>query len=375
MRLLIISHTEHYKKTDGTIVGWSPTLNEINHLASHFESITHVAMLHSGIAPKSSAAYSHDNIHFVALPVLGGASIFSKLKSILYIPKVISMVRKSIRNADAFQLRTPTGIGVYLIPYLTWFSQKKGWYKYAGNWNQERPPLGYRLQRWLLKNQSRTVTINGAWPNQPKHCLTFENPCLTEDDLTKGKTVISQKQLEDKLNFCYVGRLETPKGVGRIIEAFNSLTEIQKSSVGDVHLVGDGKEKAKFELKAQSSDINFKFHGYLNREAVFDIYKRSHFFLMPTSASEGFPKVIAEASNYGCIPIVSDVSAIAQYVKDGENGYIVSPITSEGMLLQLQRALQLSTEDYSNLLMHSQDFAKRFTFEHYTQRILSELLS
>ena len=73
--------------------------------------------------------------------------------------------------------------------------------------------------------------------------------------------------------------------------------------------------------------------------------------------------------------IVSDVSAIEQYVKDGENGYIVSPITSEGMLLQLQRALQLSTEDYSNLLMHSQDFAKRFTFEHYTQRILSELLS
>ena len=118
MKLVIISHTEHYKTSDGDIVGWSPTVNEINHLAPHFTSITHVAMLHDTEAPKSVLNYSEPNIVFVPLPALGGTSVWSKLKLILHLPKVISIVRKALKDADAFQLRTPTGIGVFLIPYL-----------------------------------------------------------------------------------------------------------------------------------------------------------------------------------------------------------------------------------------------------------------
>ena len=36
MKLLIISHTRHYIE-DGQILGWGPTLNEINHLLDVFE--------------------------------------------------------------------------------------------------------------------------------------------------------------------------------------------------------------------------------------------------------------------------------------------------------------------------------------------------
>ena len=375
MKLVIISHTEHYKTTAGKIVGWGPTINEINHLAPHFESITHIAMLHDSEAPPSAAEYTEDNIHFVALPVLGGTSISSKLKTIINIPKVISVVNRTLRNADVFQLRTPTGIGVFLIPYLTLFSKKKGWYKYAGNWNQEHPPFGYRIQRYFLKKQSRIVTINGQWPTQPKQCLTFENPCLIDEDLLSGKDLVSSRQLDEKLNFCYVGRLETPKGVGRIIEAFGNLSKKEKRRVGQVHLIGDGNEKTHFEELAQQSDIDFRFYGYLGRNEVFDVYKKSHFFLMPTSASEGFPKVIAEASNFGCLPVVSSVSAIAQYVKHQENGFIVSPISAEGLKLQLDTIFNLDNSEYQDLLKHSQDFVKRFTFNYYTSRILTEILS
>src|SRR5690606_10301011 len=121
-----------------------------------------------------------ENINFVPLTPLGGKGYAAKLKIILNIPKIIRVVQKTLQKVDVFQLRTPTGIGVFLIPYLTLFSNKAGWYKYAGNWNQKNPPFGYAVQRWMLKNQTRKVTINGTWPKQPKHCLTFENPCLTE---------------------------------------------------------------------------------------------------------------------------------------------------------------------------------------------------
>lgn len=375
MNLVIISHTEHYKNSNGTIVGWSPTINEINRLAPHFNSITHIAMLHDTKPPRSIAAYTEKNIRFVALPALGGTNFYSKIKTIVNCPKVIAIVNRELKHADAYQLRTPTGIGVFLIPYLTLFSRKKGWYKYAGNWNQEQPPLGYRLQRWLLKKQSRLVTINGKWNNQPEHCLTFENPCLTQADLTVGKTIISEKKIEKRIHFCYVGRLETPKGVGRIIEAFKSLSQEQKDRVGEINLVGDGYEKPDFELKSKDSGINFKFHGYLNRQAVLDIYKKSHFFLMPTSASEGFPKVIAEASNFGCIPIVSSVSAISQYVIHQENGFIVSSVTAEGLKNQLKVVFAMNDSTYQDLLNHSQRFVKKFTFDYYSHRIINEILS
>ena len=195
MKLLIISHTEHYKDSNDQIVGWGATVNELNHLSEHFESITHLAMLYTKSAPPSSLSYTSDSIHFKQLPSLGGKSLRSKLKLLFSIPKVISMVRKELKHCDAFQLRTPTGIAVFLIPYLTLFSRKRGWFKYAGNWNQNPAPLGYRIQRCLLKKQNRIVTINGSWDKQPKHCLTFENPCLTTKEIESGKKALLVKKI------------------------------------------------------------------------------------------------------------------------------------------------------------------------------------
>ena len=375
MKLAIISHTEHYKTKTGQLVGWSPTVNEINHLAPYFDSIVHIAMFHDNEAPLSASPYTSKNIQFVNLPALGGKSLGSKLKVVWNIPKVIRIVRKELKTVDAFQLRTPTGIGVFLIPYVTLFSSKEGWFKYAGNWNQSNPPLGYRLQRWFLKHQSRTVTINGKWNPQPQHCLTFENPCLTVTDIEVGQHITKNKPLPEQINFCYVGRLETPKGVGRIIKAFSNLPPHEKRRVGKVDLVGDGAERKQFEALVVNTGIDFRFHGFLNKKSVFEIYKASHFFLMPTTASEGFPKVIAEASNFGCIPIVSGVSAISQYVIHKENGYIINPITSEGLAEQLKVVFTMTPKDYKSLLDASCKFVTRFTFNHYNKRILNEILN
>ena len=39
MKLAIISHTEHFTDENGNLVGWGPTIREINYLAKHFEYI------------------------------------------------------------------------------------------------------------------------------------------------------------------------------------------------------------------------------------------------------------------------------------------------------------------------------------------------
>ncbi|WP_084176760.1 glycosyltransferase [Mangrovimonas yunxiaonensis] len=375
MKLLIISHTEHYQTAEGTIVGWGPTVTEINHLTKVFDEITHVAMLHRGEAPPSALPYTSPNIKFVALPPLGGQSLSAKMQLLTQAPKVLRTVSRELKQADYFQFRAPTGIGVYLMPYLTWFAKTKGWYKYAGNWNQKHAPVGYAIQRWLLKQQQRPVTINGQWPNQPKQCITFENPCLTDAELTLGETLAKTKVFSEKLNLCYVGRLETPKGVGRIIEALKLLPQALKQRIGTVHLVGDGPERPNFEAEAKKAGVDITFHGYLPRKAVFEIYKASHVFVMPTTASEGFPKAIAEAMNFGCVPVVSSVSAIGQYITHGVTGICLLTPTAQGLATQLEQVLGMESSALSAMLARQRELVTRFGFTHYNTRIKNAILS
>ncbi|WP_178984762.1 glycosyltransferase family 4 protein [Winogradskyella helgolandensis] len=375
MKLVIISHTEHYQKTDGTIVGWGPTVTEINHLTAIFEEIVHLGMLYAGEAPASALPYTSSNIKFVNIPSVGGAGLKNKLKILTSAPKTIQLVRCFVNASDYFQLRTPTGIGVYLIPYLTWFTKTPGWYKYAGNWKQSSAPLGYAFQRWFLKRQSRTVTINGAWNDQPKHCETFENPCLTEADLALGKALMTTKRMVHPINLCYVGRLETPKGVGRVIDAVTALKPEDKAKLGVIHFVGDGNERNDFERQAALSGVDIQFHGFLSRHSVFEIYKDCHGFLMPTTASEGFPKVLAEAMNFGCVPIVSNISSIGQYIKTDKTGFVLSDINKDTLSACIIDLINLSTPDYLRLVSNGQEVVERFTFAYYNDHIKHTILN
>ena len=369
--LLIISHTEHYLNAEGEIVGWGPTISEINHLVEDFETIHHIAFLYEGIPPRSALPYTSSKIKFIPLSPVGGKGVFSKLKVILSIPRILKIVHHSLKKVEVFQLRTPTGIGVFLIPYLTLLSNKKGWYKYAGNWNQGNPPLGYALQRWMLKRQRRKVTINGNWPDQPKHCVTCENPCLTLRERKQGMEVVNSKSYNSKFNFCFVGRLEDAKGVQRIIDAFKIMQN--KENIGALHFIGDGAKLESYKAECQELDIPVIFHGFLEREKVFEIYIKCNFLILP-SDSEGFPKVIAEAMNYGCIPIVSNVSSIGQYINT-ENGFIVSPLEVTNLLKVIEIVMAKDEHALQKIATMAHDDVVNFTFEHYKQRIQKELVT
>lgn len=371
MTICIISHTEHYIDQQNQIVGWGPTVTEINHLAKDYIKIYHLAFLYTSTPPESALPYTSSNIEFVALPVSGGASLFHKLSIVFTMPKNLGIINSVLKKVDAFQFRTPIGFGVYLIPYLSLFSSKKGWYKYAGNWNQKNAPLGYRLQRFFLRNQKRKVTINGNWPKQPAHCLSFENPCLTDEERVEGMQLIQQKSFRSPHRFCFVGRLEDEKGVQRIIDAISNLNT--KAMVECVAMIGDGENRQKYENEVEQKGLPIQFHGFQPRQNVIEFYKKSHFLLLPSSASEGFPKVIAEAMNYGCIPMVSDVSSIGQYINDS-NGFIVSPNLSETLQNIIKNLSNFGENQLKQKAEYAYQISKDFTFKHYRNRIKKEIL-
>jgi len=52
---------------------------------------------------------------------------------------------------------------------------------------------------------------------------------------------------------------------------------------------------------------------------VREAYKQSHFLLLPSN-SEGWPKVVAEAMFWGCLPITTPVSCLPYMLDTGNRG-------------------------------------------------------
>lgn len=373
-KLVIISHTEHYIDSNGFVVGWGSTINEINFLADYWEEVIHVACLYDTEYPKNSLPYSKSNIKFVPIPPYGGKSIIDKILILSRIPTIIKQVFTSISGASDVQLRLPTSIGIFLLPFFSIFIKRKFtfWIKYAGNWNQKNAPLSYRLQRlWLRKNLSKCkVTINGFWENQPEYCLSFENPCLTNADISLGKSVIQSKDFNNRFTLCFIGRLDESKGVDVILE---SLKKIDIEKIEKIHFIGDSDNRSFFENIAKFLGEKVEFHGFLVQEKVHELLRKSHFLLLP-SKSEGFPKVIAEAACYGTIPIISNVGSIGHYIND-ENGFLWGKNSKIKYYEILKFALEMDEYVLKNMSENLSSLAEKFTFTKYFSKLQSEILA
>jgi glycosyltransferase involved in cell wall biosynthesis len=94
--------------------------------------------------------------------------------------------------------------------------------------------------------------------------------------------------------------------------------------------------------------------------------------LLPSTASEGFPKVIAEGAAYGCIPLVSNVSSITQYIEHGQNGIILDPLTPNQLIKEINL---LHQNQAKTIALEAHEMAKAFTFSRFTERLKKEVFN
>lgn len=367
-KLLIVSDTA-VSYDNGVLVGFEPVVREIEHFYHLFESITWIASLHSEEA-KNRRALNGIEITVIPCKQVGGKGLKNRLNIIREYFHLFFLTIKEIKKADVIHSRGPSHAAIVCV-FLSFFIRKDKvyWHKYAGNWVQLQPPISYGVLRFLLNKATHTnVTINGHWPHQLKHLLTFENPCLTEEDRMEGQQSVAHKDFSGKLDFVFIGRLEDAKGVHRILEV---LSKVDNPRIGKVHLIGDGSKREEYEEYAKNHcKQEIIFHGFLKKDEINKVLSPSHVFLLP-SDSEGFPKVVAEAANYGLIPIVSDVSCIGQYVIDSETGYLIPPKDTDALEKAVCIILDLSEEKLSYISRNCFDMASSFTFGHYNDRIKS----
>lgn len=366
MRLLIISNMPHYIRGDGVAVGWGPTVQELDHLATRFAEIRHIATLHDGDPPASFLPYRDDRVQLVGVKPRGGDRFIDKLGFLAAVPSYTSVMLNELAHADVVHLRCPANLpmlGAFILPFLGLPSAR--WIKYGGNWRPvKRDSIAFTVQRWLLAQpwHRGVVTVNGSWPEQPAHVRSFYNPSLSEEELRSARASAVHKRLDVPRRLLFVGSLLPAKGCTIAIEATAALRDAGIAATLDV--VGDGPDRARCEATRTALGLEDRvvFHGWVARTELGSHYAKAHFVLVP-SQTEGWPKVLSEGMAYGVVPIAAPVGAISQYLREFRCGRVLASLdpatlaseiagyTAESWLAESRRGLEAASYfSYSHYL-------------------------
>ena len=376
MKLLIVSHTPHYRLGE-SIVGWGATVREIDHLATLFDEVVHLAPLHLESPPASSMAYEASNLRFCPVKPAGGTSLLAKVGILVRLPAWSLAIRREMRRADVVHVRCPASISLLALLLLNLFRRPRPrWVKYAGNWRPDGAEApAYRLQRWLLRRRGHraVVTVNGSWAEQPAHIVPFHNPCLTSEEIEEGRQAARARTFEPPFRLAFIGALIPGKGADVALRVVKAL-EAEEPRI-HLDIVGDGPLRGELETLVHELDLEGRvtFHGYLSRNRIPAVLEHAHILLHP-SRSEGFPKVVAEAMAYGAVPIAGAVSSIPQLLEVAKAGVAIDPRDTRGFVRATSRFLH-DEDRWLEAVENGMEAACQFTYDVFLDQVVELLES
>ena len=340
----------------------------------------------------------------------------------------VVVLMKAMKQADHIHLRCPGNIGLLGCFVQMLFPSKPKTAKYAGNWDPKAiQPWSYRLQKWLLSNTFLTknmkVLVYGEWPNQSKNIIPFFTASYSETELEEiqrhpepspefisGSHEINQNQHlasslschersrreaqikneplhrqmlnqaclparqvqhDDPINFLFVGALTKGKQPLLSVAVIQKLKE--KGHQVQLNMYGEGPERLALEQYIATNDLGAAviLHGNCDKETVKKAYQTAHFLLF-ISQSEGWPKAVAEAMFWGCLPITGKVSCIPYMLANGERGALVNANADE-IVTVVENYLQ-HPDKYKLQATKAMDWSRQFTMEKFEEEIGKLLL-
>ena len=369
-RLAIISDTAMYLE-DSTYV-FEPVLREVVSFASLFDSITWLGFGHLKLHTKNSKKDLPANVKLVSVKPSGGNTVMKKIGIIFHLTGYFIKIIPIIKNADVVHTRGPSMPALLAILISFVYPGKKYWHKYAGNWQVESSTLSYRFQRRILGLINTGYIVVSARNNSDHpHILSWENPCLTEEELDHNRKSGIQKTFLKKLTFCFIGRLEEAKGFPFLIDLIGRLNEFDWFD--KLHCVGEGLHTECYKQSVKEKNIPAIFHGILDRQKLNNIYAESHFIILP-SLSEGFPKVLAEAASFGCIPIVPPIPSVLDcFCEKKKNAVELHELNPDRIVDDLKN-LNRDRDKLKILSDNAMNSANEFTYEKYKEKINNDIL-
>lgn len=371
--LLVISDTGMYTK-NSDVFCFEPVLIELNYMLQLFNQIYWIGFERKDqINNKSYSKIKSNKIKVKMLPAVGGKRIKDKFKILKSYPYIYKTIHQHIKDIDHIHLRAPSNPALIGAASCFLYPKKTFWFKYAGSWI-DKAPFFYSFQRIIFKKLATAkknvrLTINGDYEDHPR-IFNFQNPCINKEDFVNGKKIVTEKKIIDKYKLCFIGNLTSKKGVDNLLLALKTNKSIDH--IESIDLIGDSSFKDHFISVSENIEIPSYFHGFLDKKEIFKILSKSHIIILP-SQSEGFPKVISEGMNFGCLPVVSAVSCVPQIIQHNKNGFLLYKNTPYEINQVLEQLKKISNIEYYDIVKKNQEFCYMFTYENYIDRIDKEI--
>ncbi len=366
MTFTVFTHVSHIKH-ENKLYAYRPYVTEMNLWFTYFDAVRVVAPRSSANISPLDAPYEHDNVTLVEIKSFDFKTFSHICAALLSVPITFLVILNEFRKQSHFHLRCPGNVGLLACLAQIFFPRKRKTAKYAGNWDaKSKQPRTYKWQRSILNStfwsKNMQVLAYGEWPDNSENIVPFFTATYSE---TEAKGLVEARN-QNTIEFIFVGSLTSGKNPFYALDLFES---VQKRGVNcTMKFFGTGNLTEELtEAILQRKVGNCAVVGGVSKEELKAAYQRAHFMLLP-SDSEGWPKAVAEAMFWGCVPIVTPVSCVPQMLDYGARGILLTRNLQEDTL-QINRLLQQETWQKSSDLAKS--WSVSFTLEAFDKAIHS----
>lgn len=207
------------------------------------------------------------------------------------------------------------------------------------------------------------VLVYGNWPDKTQNIHPFFTATYHESE----KKEVIKTNFSEGLKLIFVGALESYKSPEIVIEVARELKE--KNEMFQLYMCGDGSQRESLDLRKNTYmlDQQVLFLGNVNSQRIKELLQSAH-FLVFISKSEGWPKAVAEAMFWGCVPITTDVSCVGDMVgRKGERGQLVTPKPDgiADLIIQLKN----DPDTFSKMSSEAMNWSRKYTLDYFESEI------
>lgn len=246
--------------------------------------------------------------------------------------------------------------------------------------------IGGNLCEYVEKNPKWTKYLNGFEVNWVQSNKMVER--LKELGVTNGEYLENFRSIkpinEEEITawkskpykFCTFCRVSKAKGIGLAIQAISEVNRKNGSGTVELHVYGPVEDayKEEFEKLVDENKECVYYEGSIESTKAVDILKNYFFHLFPTTwHGEGFPGTLIDCYNAGLPTIASDWAYNAEYIRNGEMGYIYSWEKPELLEQLIGSSIGDSSEKHLKMRMANLNEAKKYTAEVVMNKILNRM--
>ena len=172
------------------------------------------------------------------------------------------------------------------------------------------------------------------------------------------------------IRFAFISRIMKEKGIDQYLDAAEEITKRHKNV--EFNVCGFCEPEYDGRLQEEDKKGVVKYHGMIRDVTGF--MGQMHCIIHPTYYPEGISNVLLEACATGRPIITTDRSGCREVVDDGLNGYMIPCQSSEGLIVAVEKFLNMTWEEKKAMGLAAREkvereFDRQIVVEKYVEEV------